>query len=76
MDDSRNDWDAPSSDDDESPEPVPKPNIQAPGGKAKGKSKEDNPATKRRCVGSACIACRKRKSKVSQISRKIDPGCH
>jgi hypothetical protein len=61
-DDSRNDWDV-SSSGDESLQSIPKPNIQVPEGKAKGKSKEDNPTIKRRCVGSACIACRKRKSK-------------
>ncbi|CRG83977.1 Nitrogen assimilation transcription factor nirA [Talaromyces islandicus] len=34
-----------------------------PQGRSKGKTKDDGPSSKRRCVSSACIACRKRKSK-------------
>lgn len=55
-------WDR-ARDGDNSPEAVPS-------GKGKGKGKEDGPAVKRRCVSSACIACRRRKSKVS---RKVSP---
>lgn len=39
----------------------------------KGKGKDDVPAAKRRCVSSACIACRRRKSKVGILrSRRGD----
>ncbi|KAL1967889.1 hypothetical protein VTN77DRAFT_2306 [Rasamsonia byssochlamydoides] len=48
---------------DNSPEPVRSGSEQAPLGKGKGKGKEDGPAVKRHCVSSACIACRRRKSK-------------
>lgn len=41
-----------------------------PQGPSKGKAKDDGPSSKRRCVSSACIACRKRKSKVRQSSLK------
>jgi hypothetical protein len=36
--------------------------------KGKGNDKEDAPAAKRRCISSACIACRRRKSKVGRES--------
>lgn len=35
-------------------------------GKGKGNDKEDAPAAKRRCISSACIACRRRKSRVGR----------
>ncbi|KAH8705092.1 putative C6 transcription factor [Talaromyces proteolyticus] len=37
--------------------------LRVPQGREKGKGKDDGPASKRRCVSSACIACRRRKSK-------------
>lgn len=42
-----------------------------PTAKGKGMSLDSGPATKRRCVSTACIACRRRKSKVL----KYRPTC-
>ena len=42
----------------------PSAKISAAGGaKKKGRASRDAPSIKRRCVSTACIACRKRKSK-------------
>lgn len=51
------------------PESIPNPNHALKPNKSKSHSKEkDSPASasaKRRCVSTACIACRRRKSKVA-----------
>ncbi|KAL2011566.1 hypothetical protein VTN00DRAFT_4284 [Thermoascus crustaceus] len=48
---------------DDTPESIPPESIQASTGKPRAKRKENPAVVKRRCVSTACIACRKRKSK-------------
>lgn len=49
---------------DEAPEPTPSSNAPGSRNKTKARRNDDGQAAKRRCVSSACIACRRRKSKV------------
>ncbi|EED23248.1 C6 transcription factor (NirA), putative [Talaromyces stipitatus ATCC 10500] len=48
---------------DEAPEYTPSGNVSGSRTKVKAKRNDDGHAAKRRCVSSACIACRRRKSK-------------
>lgn len=56
---------------DETSEPTRSSNVLASRNKLKNKRNDDEKATKRRCVSSACIACRRRKSKVCSMESVV-----
>jgi hypothetical protein len=64
-DESNIDWEDVTNGDNDQVETILARSVQTPQSEGKGKGKEDGPTAKRRCVSSACIACRRRKSKVN-----------